>query len=278
MSSSSIISSVKISLSAQQEQLISKGWGKEIISDTITSKIVYSSDDLEVNGYLAHPVDTSKKYPLVIWNRGGYTKEGNIDEFLARGIFGEIASWGFVVLASMYRKGEQFGGEDVNDILNLFPVAEQIEFCDTEKIGMEGWSRGGMMAYLTLTKTDRIKCCTIISGLADLERNEKVVPDLTKILNSSLKAETPDMFIKMRDERSAVKFFEKINKKTKFLIIHGTADERISYLDSTDMNERLKKSGHEVELKLIDGGDHYLNKQKKEVSQIRKSFLQKNLQ
>ncbi len=273
-----IISSSEIILEPAQEQLISKGWGSEIISDTRTEKIVYQSDQEEVNGFLSHPIDTSKKYPLVIWNRGGYLKDGRIDEFLARGIFGEIASWGFVVLASSYRKEEQFGGDDVNDVLNLIKVAEELEYCNSEKIGMEGWSRGGMMAYLTLTKTDRINCCTIISGLADLERNEKVVPDLGKIFRSAFKTEDSVLKNELRDKRSAVKFFDKINKKTKFLLIHGTADERISYLDAEDMYRNLKANGNEVELKLIECGDHYLNKQKKEIAQIRKSFLQKNLQ
>ena len=272
-----IVSSSDIKLTSYQEQLISKGWGSEIISDTVTKKIVYKSDGLDVNGYLSHPIDTTKKYPLVIWNRGGYSKDGSIDTFLARGIFGEIASWGYVVLASMYRSNEEFGGEDVNDVLNLIPVADELNFCDTAKIGMEGWSRGGMMAYLTATKTDRITCCTIISGLADLERNKKVVPDISAFANQFFKTSDPEVINKMRDDRSAVHFYEKISKMTKFLLIHGTADERISYLDSTDMNERLKNTGHDVELKLIEGGDHYLNKQKKEVSQIRKEFLEKNL-
>ncbi|CAN5659592.1 prolyl oligopeptidase family serine peptidase [soil metagenome] len=273
-----IISSSEIVLTRYQEQLINKGWGSDIISGTISKKIVYRSDELEVNGYLSHPLDISKKYPLVIWNRGGYSKDGSIDTFLARGIFGEIASWGYVVLASMYRSNEEFGGKDLNDVLNLIPLAEEIEFCDTGKIGMEGWSRGGMMAYLAATKTDRINCCTIISGLADLERNKKVVPDISAFAKQFFKTTDPGTIDKMRDERSAVKFFEKINKKTNFLLIHGKADERISYLDSSDMYEKLKSTDHDVELKLIDGGDHYLNKQKKEVSQIRKSFLEKNLQ
>ena len=38
---------------------------------------------------------------------------------------------------------------------------------------MEGWSRGGMMAYKVLTITDRINCAVIISGLADLFRSEE---------------------------------------------------------------------------------------------------------
>ncbi len=67
------------------------------------------------------------------------------------------------MLASQYREADEFGGEDVNDVLNLIPLADTISFCDSSKIGMEGWSRGGMMAYQVLTQSDRINCSVIIS-------------------------------------------------------------------------------------------------------------------
>ncbi len=68
---------------------------------------------------------------MIIWNSGGNRKEGLIDDFLAQGIYGEIASWGYVVLASQYREEDEFGGKDVNDVLNLVPIADGISFCDS---------------------------------------------------------------------------------------------------------------------------------------------------
>ena len=267
----------EIILNDSQEKFIESGWGNEVLNDTIVKKITYTSDGYKVNGYFAHPVNTGIKYPLLIWNRGGSKKDGMIDKFLARGIFGEMASWGYVVLASQYRKEDEFGGKDVNDILNLFPIAEEISFCDKNKIGMEGWSRGGMMAYRILSMTDKIKCAVIISGLADLFRSEKNNEDLAEIYFKLFGTEDEGEYINRKKIRSAVHFADKINKDTKLLLIHGTADDKVSHEDSEDMYELLKKSGVHCELKLIDNGDHYLKSHREEVAKLRKEWFDRYL-
>lgn len=269
-----ILSEEEIVLTERQEKFIESGWGKEVLEDTVVKKILYESDDLEVSGYLASPMrigkDKEKKYPLIIWNRGGNLEDGMIDEFLARGIFGEIASWGYVVLASQYRKEDEFGGKDVNDVLDLIPLAESISFCDSARIGMEGWSRGGMMTYRVLSRTNRIKCAVIISGLADLFRSEEKKSGLAKVYMESFGSEDEGEYIERKKERSAVYFSDKLNKETKILLIHGTADDKVSHQDSIDMHELLKKNGIVCELKLIKGGDHYLKKDRKEIVKLRK--------
>lgn len=266
----------KVKLSRGNLDFISSGWGK-VAAEAEVYKITYDSDGRTVDAYLAHPPDISQKYPLIFWNRGGNRESGYIDEFLAKGMFGEIASWGYVVLASQYREDEEFGGEDVNDILNLFPLAEELEFCDASKAGMEGWSRGGMMAYKVLTKSGRFKCAVIISGMADVVRNTKGRNDLKKIYPELLGDLNDDEIDKLKEERSAVNFYKEINKDTAILLVHGTADDRVSHKDSEDMYERLKKEGYNVELKLIEGGDHYLRKNRKEVIELRREWFAKYL-
>ena len=267
----------EINLPERNLSLVRSGWGDPAADDVSVSKIVYDSGGVDVDGYLAHPKDLSKKYPLVIWNRGGNHKAGLIDEFLAQGMYGEIASWGYVVLASQYRKDEEFGGADVDDILNLIPIAESLDYCDTDNIGMEGWSRGGMMAYKVLTKTDRIKCAVMISGLADLSRNEDMRNDLKEIYRILIGGDTEEEFEQRKKERSAVHFYKDINKDTDILLIHGTGDKKISHEDSIDMYEKLKSEGINCELVLIEGGDHYLKKDKKKVAQLRKEWFDKYL-
>lgn len=267
----------EITLTGSQKKFIESGWGNEVLNDTIVKKITYISDGHKVSGYFAHPLKTDKKYPLIIWNRGGSKKDGMIDKFLAKGIFGEMASWGYVVLASQYRKDDEFGGNDINDILNLFPIAEKISFCDTNNIGMEGWSRGGMMAYRVLSITDKVKCAVIISGLADLFRSEENNDDLANVYYNLFGTEDEGEYINRKKIRSAVHFADKINKGTKILLIHGTADDKVSHQDSIDMNELLKKSGVECKLKLIENGDHYLKSHREEVAKLRKEWFDRFL-
>lgn len=76
---------------------------------------------------------------------------------------GKMASWGYVVVASQYRGNdggegiEQFGGDDVNDVLNLIPVLNQLPKADTSRVGIEGGSRGGMMTYLAMKNHVNLK-------------------------------------------------------------------------------------------------------------------------
>lgn len=64
-----------------------------------------------------------------------------------------MVSWGYVVVVSQYWGNdggegvEQFGGDDVNDVLNFLLLFEQILVVDIFWIGLEGGSRGGMMVY-----------------------------------------------------------------------------------------------------------------------------------
>ena len=145
---SKIIERKEIELSAIQNKMIKSGWGEETLKNTIVEKITYDSDSLKVKGYLARPKDDTGKYPCVIWCRGGIGNAGAIDSFNAKGIFGQIASWGYIVFASQYRGNDggegqdEFGGDDVNDVLNLIPLADEIENADKSKWGIEGWSRG----------------------------------------------------------------------------------------------------------------------------------------
>jgi len=90
---------------------------------------------------------------------------------------------GYVIVASQYRGNgggegkEEFGGKDVNDVLNLIPLLSNMPQADTARIGMFGWSRGSMMTYLALTKTTTIKAAVVGSGLTDLITSLKERPE-----------------------------------------------------------------------------------------------------
>ncbi|MBK8981025.1 MAG: prolyl oligopeptidase family serine peptidase [Ignavibacteria bacterium] len=272
-----ILSQNVIDLKENQIKLIKSGWGNETAEETIVESIVYDSDGYKVKGYIAKPVNIKGKIPLIIWNRGGSKNAGWIDEFLARGMFGELASWGYIVLASMYRQEDEFGGRDVNDVLNLIKLADEISECDSSKIGMEGWSRGGMMTYKALTLTDRIRCAVIISGLADLSRSMEHKSELSKVYDKLFGTNDSAEFRKRLEERSAVHFHNNINKETAVLLIHGTADSEVSHIDSKNMYERLSENGNDCRLELIEGGNHYLKKHREKVSELRRKWFKRFL-
>ncbi len=119
------------------------------------------------------------------------------------------------------------------------------------------------------------KCAVIISGLADLFRSEENRRDFTRFIESCLEV-MMKMNTERKKERSAVYFADKINKSTKILLIHGTADNKISYLDSKDMYEKLKNEGVNCELMIIDGGTLFKKTQKRN-HKIRRKWFEKYL-
>src|SRR5207247_311744 len=74
--------------------------------------------------------------------------------------FYELASHGFVILASQYRGNdggegrEEFGGADVNDVINLLSIAASLPDADPKNVFLYGLSRGGMMTFLALQRGD----------------------------------------------------------------------------------------------------------------------------
>ena len=279
-----------ISLRDSQNKMIASGWGDEVVENTVTEKITYISElpaskgsGLKVKGYIAYPKDKSKKHPCVIWNRGGIGNKGTIDSFTARGLFGQIASWGYVVFASQYRGhdggegNDEFGGNDVDDVLNLIPLADGIENADTKKWGIEGWSRGGMMTYLSLTKTDIFKCAIVNGGIANLRCSSDESPFMRRLYEATMGKYKEKEFYEKCESRSIVKFADRLSKKTPLLIIHGTHDERVLPHDSIDLSYELLKYKIPFRLVMLEGGDHFNKKHRKEVDEMRRMWFKKFL-
>ena len=278
-----ILNKEEIRLSDSQNKMIASGWGQDVLDNTITEKITYLSNGLKVKGYISYPVDGSKKYPCVIWNRGGIGNKGVIDSFTARGLFGQIASWGYIVFATQYRGNDggegkdEFGGEDVNDVLNLIPLADEIEIADTEKWGIEGWSRGGMMTYLTLTKADIFKCAIVSGGIANLRCSSDESPFMRRLYEVTMGKYQGEEFYQKCESRSIVKFADKLAKTTPILIIHGTEDERVLPHDSLDLSYKLLELKIPFRLVMLEGGDHFVKKHRKEVDEMRRKWFEKYL-
>lgn len=280
---SKIIDKEELSLTPMQIKMAVSGWGKEAVEDTIVEKITYLSDGLKVKGYIAKPKETTQKYPCVIWCRGGIGDRGTIDDFNAQGIFGQIASWGYVVLFSQYRGNaggegkDEFGGDDVNDVLNLIPLADEIEAADTATWGIEGWSRGGMMTYLALTRNHNFKAAVVTGGIADLRCNVNESKFMKRFYEITMGKLEPEKLESNCEMRSIVNFADKLSPATPILIMHGTADNRVLPHDSLDLSYKLLEYNIPFRLVMLEGGDHFLKSHRKEVDKLRREWFAKYL-
>jgi dipeptidyl aminopeptidase/acylaminoacyl peptidase len=278
---SNIIDREQIVLNETQTKMIISGWGIEVIRDSIVEKITYMSDGYKVKGYLAYPakLPLAKKIPLIIWNRGGYRDKGAIDRFTARGMFGQSACWGYAVLASQYRGNdggegeEQLGGPDINDIKNLFPIAEELKFIDTANTGIEGWSRGGMMSLMLLKERNDFKCAVLSGAISNLksiaESDNKLKVYYEGILgHKNLEREL--------EKRSAILFTREL-PQIPYLILHGGNDDTVPVEQSIELSKKFSEEKKPYRLVIFEEGDHFLKNHRKEVDMMRKMWYDRYL-
>lgn len=242
--------------------------------DFRAEEITYLSDGLRIKGYLLTPTKEGK-HPCIIFNRGGNPQLDSLSrESVVREEYaGVLASAGYMVVASHYRQGggseghDEFGGNDIHDVLNLIPLLEHETACDASRIGMLGFSRGGMMTYLALTLTDRIRVAAVNSGMADLALNLKSRPEMGKVYQTYI----PDYDKRPEQamaERSAVRWAEKIDKNTPLLVLQGTADWRVLPTEALEMADALYRCKHPFRFVLFEGGTHGLPEHRMEVDRL----------
>lgn len=235
--------------------------------------IIYMSDGLKVKGFLAQPKELGT-YPAVIWNRGG-NRDFSLLEPTTLKIY---AMNGYVAIGSQYRGNgggegkEEFGGADVNDVLNLIPALKSLLNVDIDRIGMVGYSRGGMMTYIalkeqTLRGTSDIKAACTVGGVTDLfmlaeERPGAMLNDVMIPLIGGSPSQMPEKY----EARSATYWADKIN--VPLLIQQGEADDRVSLEQAQKLAAELEKHGKVCELITYPDGDHGLSDQKGGRSEI----------
>jgi len=273
-----ILSSEEIVFGKNEIFMAERGWEKNIHYSIKLIKFFYKSDGHTVEAYSAFPAENFEMLPVILWNRGGDNKSGLLEYFTAYSILGEIASWGYNVMASQYRREDEFGGRDIYDVINLFYLAKNLGF-ENDSFGLEGWSRGGMMCYRILSEIKNVRCAVIVAGLADLISNEKINKQLHRIFKNYFNTEDKSELLRNLKERSAVFFYEKIAPDTPILFIHGTDDNKVLIDDTVEMFNRLRhfNKNTEYSFEVINGGDHFLKKYKKEVSGLKKKWFAKYL-
>ena len=220
--------------------------------------ITYKVDDCRVMGYLAVPITFSGPLSAIIFNRGGNREFG----LLQPGAVCRFAVRGYCCLGSQYRGNaggtgkEQFGGDDVNDVLALVDICEELSFVKSGGVFMAGHSRGGMMTYLSCARDSRIKAATIGAGVADCfmmyNSREQSMKDVFHELVGGSPEELPEAF----RARSAVCWAEKIMPP--LLICQGTADWRVVPEQAYKMTAALAAAGKEYKLVIYEGADHSL--------------------
>lgn len=274
---------IKLTKSVREELGL---WGRNAISNNkkiFVYRIVYKSVGKKIVGYIVEP-KKGTKLPCIIWNRGGSRDFGMMKHsyfFNDYYTIASLASRGYVVFITQYPGVD--GGEgldkmgsddDLQSILDFYKIIKSYKRIDSTKIGMEGFSRGGMMTYMCLSKVKWIRAAVVGAASCDeinASKFRKGWDEHQKNIYGGSLAE--------RKKRSAICWTDKFSKKTPILIMHGTSDWRVDPNCSLQM---AKKLHGKIPYRLImfEGADHGLNdfreEYQRQVFEWFDRFLKKN--
>lgn len=228
--------------------------------------ISYQSDAHVVRGIVVEPKQDGK-YPVIIFNRGGNRDFARLTVATMIMYVSRLADAGFVIVGSNYRDQDEFGGADINDVLYLTETVKDLEKADPENIGMFGWSRGGMMTYLALQKSDQIRTAIIGNGPTDLfgliaDRPEMETDVIAECVPNYW--ENKDAELK---KRSSIYWTEELDKNASLLILCGTRDESVNPNQADRIAEKLEAINYNFTLQKYDT-DHQFSTMKKELDAL----------
>jgi len=186
--------------------------------------------------------NSTKKYPLFMYLYGGPGSQEVDNNF--DGINGSwfqlLAQKGYIVLCVDGRgtgfRGSEFKKQTYKDLGNLeiqdqIAVAKYMQaqtYIDGNRIGMFGWSYGGYMTLLAMTKgADIFKVGISVAPVTNWRYYDTIYTE--RFL------QTPQENPKGYDENSPINFANKL--KGKLLMIHGTGDDNVHFQNSLEMSE-----------------------------------------
>ncbi len=224
-------------------------------------RITYSSDGLKVIAFMAAPTgERDKNLPVIIFNRGSFVR--NDIAFVHAPLFQKFVHNGFIVVAPALRQSEggegkdQLGGEDINDILNLWPLLEKLSRVDLNNVFMLGESRGGIMTYLSLKNKVKVRAAATIGAITDLEAyiadrpwDENNLKNLWNNYDSQKK--------EILEHRSVMAWYDSI--RTPMLILHGGKDPQVKPQHALQLAQAFSAKGQPYELHIFSDGNHILS-------------------
>jgi dipeptidyl aminopeptidase/acylaminoacyl peptidase len=228
-------------------------------------RIMFKSvDDWDIEGFIYKPISYSKgqKYPTILRIHGGPMGQYNYGFAFHAQLF---AANGYVVVMVNPRGstgyGEEFGlailqdygNKDSQDVIKGVDYAIEKGYADPERLGVGGWSYGGILTNHVITKTTRFKAAT--SGASS---------------SLSIANYGHDMYHRWyeyefglpwegnnRDHYEKQSPLNKVAKiKTPTLILCGEKDWNVPVINSELLYQSLKRIGIDTELIVYPDQSH----------------------
>ena len=205
-----------------------------------------TSENVVLNGWMIKPsgFDPNKKYPVIQYMYGGPNSQTVKDEWAGPNYFWFqlLAQKGYLIISVDNRgtgaRGEAFN-KSVYKQLGHLETIDQIEvakwlgkqsYVDASRIGAWGWSYGGYMTSLLMTKgADFFKAAVAVAPVTNWRYYDTIYTERY--------LQTPQQNAKGYDDNSPINFTNLM--KGDFLIVHGSADDNVHMQNSMEFVSAL---------------------------------------
>lgn len=242
--------------------------------------------------FIPKTTQQDKKYPLLVFPHGGiHGTMGSVYNQVMR----EFISQGYIVIAPDYRgstgygrsyyESIDYGGLEVEDVLAARDyMVDNYSIVDAKRVGMVGWSHGGMLSLMNVLKyPDKYACAYAGVPVSDvtyrLEYHDKGYSDDFSVEYhvGQTPAENPEEY----KRRSPVTYASQLRKP--LMITTTENDNDVSCLEVQKMIDALKAAGKKFEYQVYKPmpGSHVFERiDTKEACEVRyktHKFLEKYL-
>ena len=239
---------------------------KKLQSDGFVNKEFFqipNKNGDQMNAWMIKPKDFSpnKKYPVLMYQYSGPGSQQVSNAWDGRNTiwFNLLAQKGYIVLCvdgrgtgyrgTKYKKAtyKNLGKYEIEDQITAAQWIGSQSFVDAGRIGIFGWSFGGYMASLAMTKgADVFKVGIAVAPVTTWRYYDTIYTERY--------LQTPQENPQGYDENSPINFAGLM--KGKYLLIHGTADDNVHYQNAVEMAEALIQKNKEFEFMTYPDKNH----------------------
>ena len=225
-----------------------------------------SRDGTEVEGFIYKPAgfDSDFRYPTLLRIHGGPVSQYDFNFNFEAQLF---AANGYVVVmvnprgSSGYGQDfslgiyQDWGTRDFEDVMAGIDYAIEQGFADPDRLGVGGWSYGGILTNYVITKTGRFQGA--VTGASEVLYRSNYGHDHYQLQwekELGLPWENPQAWERISP------FNDVANSTTPTLIMGGEEDWNVPILNSEQLYQALKRLGRTTQLVVYPGEHHGIRK------------------
>ncbi len=208
-----------------------------------------------------HDFDPNKKYPVLMFVYGGPGANTVRNSWGGRNYLYHqyLTQKGYIVVSFDGRgtghRGEVFkkctylnlGKLEHTDQTSAARWLGKLPYVDNDRIGIWGWSFGGYMSSLCITKSaDVFKTAVAVAPVTSWRYYDNIYTE--RFLRKP--SENPGGY----DENSPIQFVKNI--KGNYLLIHGTGDDNVHWQNSAEMINAMIKAGVRYDAEVYPNRNH----------------------